>query len=154
MSSTIDWLSPDRTDPARKITIAAWKKIFRPYWSPSLPHSGVETVAASRYAVMTQAMCEPPFRSPTIVGSAVETMVWSSAASSIPSISAPMMSRTGRWLGRQRAVTVAYPVRVRRRRGAINPARSGEVPRAEELDKLISMSSFPPRAARSCRGVG
>jgi hypothetical protein len=32
----------------RKITIEAWKKIFRPYGSPSLPHSGVETVVASR----------------------------------------------------------------------------------------------------------
>ena len=47
---------------------------------------------------MTQAMCEPPSRSPTIVGSAVETMVWSSAASSMPSMSAPMMSRIERWL--------------------------------------------------------
>ena len=81
MSSNIDWLSPDSTEPTRKITIAAWKKIFRPYWSPSLPHSGVETVVASRYAVITQAMCEPPLRSPTMVGSAVDTIVWSSAAS-------------------------------------------------------------------------
>jgi len=48
MSSIIEWLSPDRMDPARKITMAAWKKIFRPYWSPSLPHSGVDTVVASR----------------------------------------------------------------------------------------------------------
>ena len=75
ISSNIDWLRPDRIEPIRKITIAAWKKIFRPYWSPSLPHSGVDTVVASRYAVMTQAMCEPPLRSPTMVGSAVETMV-------------------------------------------------------------------------------
>ena len=48
MSSIIDWLRPARIEPARKMTIAAWKKIFRPYWSPSLPHSGVDTVAASR----------------------------------------------------------------------------------------------------------
>ena len=48
MSSNIEWLRPDRIEPIRKITIAAWKKIFRPYWSPSLPHSGVDTVVASR----------------------------------------------------------------------------------------------------------
>ena len=45
---------------------------------------------------MTQAMWEPPLRSPTIVGSAVDTIVWSSAASSMPSMSAPMISRMRR----------------------------------------------------------
>ncbi len=98
MSSNMDWLRPDRTEPIRKITMAAWKKIFRPYWSPSLPHSGVDTVVASRYAVITQAMCDPPRRSPTIVGSAVDTMVWSSAASSMPSIRAPIIRKIRRWL--------------------------------------------------------
>ena len=48
MSSIMLWLSPERIEPTRKITIAAWKKTLRPYWSPSLPQSGVETVAASR----------------------------------------------------------------------------------------------------------
>ncbi len=48
MSWTMVWLSPEQTDPARKIKMAAWKKTFRPYWSPSFPHSGVDTVAASR----------------------------------------------------------------------------------------------------------
>ncbi len=52
---------------------------------------------------MTQAMCEPPLRSPTIVGSAVDTIVWSSAASSMPSMSAPMMSRMRRRLSPGRA---------------------------------------------------
>src|SRR5215212_1919156 len=37
-------------------------------------------------------MCSRPPRSPTIVGSAVETIVWSSDASSITSIRAPMTS--------------------------------------------------------------
>ena len=55
--------------------IDAWKKLLRPYWSPSLPQSGVETVAASRYATTTQARCEASCRSATIVGSAVETIV-------------------------------------------------------------------------------
>ena len=31
-----------------KMTMADWKKIFRPYWSPSFPHSGVDAVDASR----------------------------------------------------------------------------------------------------------
>ena len=48
ISSIIECDRPDSTDPARKITIAAWKNTFRPYWSPSLPHSGVDTVVASR----------------------------------------------------------------------------------------------------------
>ena len=52
---------------------------------------------------MTQAMWEPPLRSPTIVGSAVDTIVWSSAASSMPSMSAPMMSRMRRRLSPGRA---------------------------------------------------
>ena len=52
---------------------------------------------------MTQAMCDPPLRSPTIVGSAVDTIVWSSAASSMPSMSAPMMSRMRRRLSPGRA---------------------------------------------------
>jgi hypothetical protein len=75
MSSVIVWLRPHNAEPTTKITIDAWKKIFRPYWSPSLPHSGVDTVEESRYAVTTHARCDPPCRSPTIVGSAVETIV-------------------------------------------------------------------------------
>ena len=96
MSMIMEVLRPDSTEPIRKMTIAAWKKTFLPYMSPSLPHSGVETVVASRYEVMTQAMCEPPLRSPTIVGSAVDTIVWSSAASIMPHMSAPMISRIWR----------------------------------------------------------
>src|SRR5262249_39904635 len=85
------WDSPASAEPIRKMTIEAWKNALRPYRSPSLPHSGVDTVDASRYAVTTQDRCDNPCRSPAIVGSAVATIVWSSAASSIPSSSAPMM---------------------------------------------------------------
>src|ERR1035437_8966673 len=134
ISSTMEWLSPDSTEPTRKITIEAWKKIFRPYWSPSLPHNGVEPVVASRWAVITQAMCEPPFRSPTIVGSAVETIVWSSAASDIPSIRAPRMSRIAR---RDKSGRAPLPVTA-----APSPACSGEGPPAEELDMLICGRPF------------
>src|SRR3954451_8543647 len=90
------WLRPASTDPIRKITIAAWKKILRPYRSPSLPHSGVDAVDASRYAVTTQERCCRPPRSATMVGRAIETMVWSSAARSMPRSRAPRMSQRRR----------------------------------------------------------
>jgi hypothetical protein len=48
MSMNIELAMPDRIEPMRKMTMDAWKKIFLPYWSPSLPHSGVDTVVASR----------------------------------------------------------------------------------------------------------
>ena len=76
--------------------MADWKKVLRPYWSPSLPHSGVDTVEANRYAVTTQVRWDAPCRSPTMVGRAVDTMVWSSAARNMPSSSAPMMMSTRR----------------------------------------------------------
>src|SRR5271154_53007 len=69
--------------------------ILRPYMSPSFPYSGVTTVCASRYAVTTQEMCFKPPRSPTIVGSAVATIVWSSAARNITSKRPPNTSRSG-----------------------------------------------------------
>ena len=42
----------------------------------------------------THEMCSSPPRSPTIVGSAVDTIVWSSDASSITSISALITTPT------------------------------------------------------------
>ena len=30
MSSTMVWERPDSMDPARKITMASWKRLFRP----------------------------------------------------------------------------------------------------------------------------
>jgi hypothetical protein len=75
ISSIIVCANPDNAEPIRKMTIAAWKNAFRPYMSPSFPHSGVETVEASRYAVTTQDRCDSPCRSPAIVGNAVATIV-------------------------------------------------------------------------------
>jgi hypothetical protein len=57
---------------------------------------GVETVAASRYEVTTQERWLRPPRSPTIVGKAVETIVWSRAARNIPSINAPKTVHSAR----------------------------------------------------------
>lgn len=39
---------PHSAEPIRKITMTDWKSFFRPYMSPSLPHSGVAAVEASR----------------------------------------------------------------------------------------------------------
>ena len=51
------------------------------------------TVDASMYAVTTQDRCSAPPSSPTIVGSAVETIVWSRGASNIASISPPKIAQ-------------------------------------------------------------
>ena len=67
--------SPHSAEPIRKRTIAVCKITFRPYRSPSFPYSGVTIVEASKYAVTTHERCLTPPRSPTIVGSAVETIV-------------------------------------------------------------------------------
>ena len=69
------WLSPQSAEPTRKITIADCSTILRPYWSPSFPYTGPATVEESRYAVTTHDRSETPPRSPTIVGSAVATIV-------------------------------------------------------------------------------
>jgi hypothetical protein len=50
------------------------------------------------YAVTTHESWSTPPRSPTIVGSAVETIVWSSEASSIASSRPEKVSSTRAWL--------------------------------------------------------
>ena len=78
--------------------MADWNMILRPCRSESLPQTGVETVEASRVADTTHASCSCPPSSPTIVGSAVATIVWDSAATSMPSISPTSTVRICRWL--------------------------------------------------------
>ena len=53
------------------------------------PPGRSRSCSASRYDDTTHDRCSAPPRSPTIVGSAVDTMVWSSAASSIPAMIVP-----------------------------------------------------------------
>src|SRR5579885_2252673 len=77
-----------RAEPTRKRTIAPCRIFLRPSWSLILPYSGVATALVIRYAVTTQDNLSSPFRSLAMRGRAVETIVWSSAASSITSISA------------------------------------------------------------------
>ena len=77
------------TEAPTKMPALSWKTSLRPNRSPNLPASTVAMVSVSRYDVTTQETCAPPPRSPTMVGSAVETIVWSSAASSMPSMIVP-----------------------------------------------------------------
>src|SRR3954463_14015440 len=67
--------------------------------SESLPYSGVEIVAGSRYAVVTQACRDSPLRSSPMVLMDVATMVWSSAAMNMPSMRPPRIVRISRWVG-------------------------------------------------------
>src|SRR4051794_24748117 len=89
----MSWEVPERPDPTRKITMLARNTGRRPKRSPSFPQSGVVTVDASRYDVTTQDRWFAPPRSLTIVGSAVATIVWSSAASSIANIRPPKITQ-------------------------------------------------------------
>lgn len=84
-SAPIDVATPHSAEPTRKITIAEANSDLRPYRSPSLPQTGVETVDVSRYAATTQDRCPNPPRSATMAGSAVLTISASSIASSIAS---------------------------------------------------------------------
>jgi hypothetical protein len=47
MSWPIVWDVPARTEPARKMTMQAMKRVLRPKRSPSLPQSTVVAVLAS-----------------------------------------------------------------------------------------------------------
>src|ERR1043166_3336966 len=62
--------------------------------SLSVPNTGATAVDASRYAVITQDSEETSWNWRPMVGSAVATMVWSSAARNIVSIRLTRMVRT------------------------------------------------------------
>src|SRR5580704_11155667 len=85
--------SPHSALATRNRTMASWKRRLRPYRSPALPQMGVEAVLASRYAVMTHDSRLLWWKSPTMVGSAVDTIVWSSEARNMPIISPDMIAR-------------------------------------------------------------
>jgi hypothetical protein len=71
--------------------IEAMNNFLRPYRSPSLAHTGVDTAVASAYPVTTHDRCVSPPSSPTIVGIAVPTIRLSSIASSI-AITKPLIA--------------------------------------------------------------
>src|SRR5947209_446785 len=58
-----------------------------------VPNTGATAVDARRYAVMTQERLATSWNCRPMVGSAVATMVWSSAAKNIVSIRLTMMVR-------------------------------------------------------------
>src|ERR1700722_217687 len=93
ISSKMFLESPQSALAIRNSTMASWNSRLRPYRSPALPQIGVEAVLASRYAVMTHDSRLLWWKSPTIVGRAVDTMVWSSEARNIPIISPDMITR-------------------------------------------------------------
>ena len=66
--------------------------------SDSLPYSGVVMVAVIRYAVVAHACIDSPCRSSAMVRIADATIVWSSAARNMPSISPASTVRIWRWL--------------------------------------------------------
>src|SRR5262245_16248051 len=107
--------------------------------SPSFPASGVEIVDASRYAVTTHDRCSIPQRSPTIVGSAVDTIVESSDASSITSISdpkiGPMRTAPSRAVPAS-AVAVTRRVSRQRRLREVDDLPPVEPPRERLHDQL------------------
>ena len=88
ISHVIDSERPASIEATVNSTMLPMKIDLRPNRSPNLPPRIVAIVWVSRYAVTTQLMCSAPPRSPTIVGSAVATIVESRAASRIP----PMIS--------------------------------------------------------------
>ena len=77
--------NPQNADAPTNRPAETWKTSLRLNRSPNLPASTVDTVSASRYDDTTHDRWLAPPRSPTIVGSAVDTIVWSSAESNMPS---------------------------------------------------------------------
>ena len=99
---------PQKNDPMMKIATLIWKTRLRPNRSPNLPASTRGDGLGQDVGRAPPSSCAPdPPRSPTIVGSAVDTMVWSSAESSIPSTIVAKM--TFIWL-RVSAGVVSEPV--------------------------------------------
>ena len=86
ISSSMLFASPQKNEPTMNTSTPSWNTRLRPNRSPNFPASTVDTVSASMYAVTTQLTWPAPPRSPTMVGSAVDTIVWSSADSSRPSM--------------------------------------------------------------------
>ena len=57
MSVVMSWDRPPITEPTMKMLMAPMKRPLRPIRSPSFPYTGIMTVEARMYAVVTQTMC-------------------------------------------------------------------------------------------------
>src|SRR5579864_286194 len=160
---------PESIEPTRKMTIASWKRFFRPYWSPSFPHRGVEIVEAKRYAITTHDRWFSPWRSPAIVGRAVDTIVWSSEARIMPNMSATRTTRIRRcsawsdsWAGSclgstelSRATSVLHVVLQGRREPAEERPEPGQVRFVPTLEESLQPRSpclqHPLQCPPTCR---
>src|SRR6476660_2008481 len=99
MRKGTEWARPAATEPATKTSSESWTSSFLLNRSDNLPQIGVLTVVASRLAVMTQVYWRwVPWRSPMIVGRAVETIVLLSMAVNRPASSPVIASRIWRWV--------------------------------------------------------
>jgi len=94
ISSVMVCAMPHNADADTNVASAISSSRLRPWRSPSLPHSGVDAVAATTYAVTTHDRSVSRPRSPAIVGSAVARIVWSSTAGSIAATIAANASLT------------------------------------------------------------
>jgi len=108
MSVVMSWDRPPITEPTMKMLMAPMKRPLRPIRSPSFPYTGIMTVEARMYAVVTQTMWLTPFNSPTMVGKAVLKIIWSSEARSIVIIS-PTKTRMIDRLSGEASVSVCVP---------------------------------------------
>ena len=98
ISTLIDGASAQISEPATKMPMAISIMARRPWMSDSLPNSGVTAVAVKRYAVTTQDRSARLAKRRPMVGSAVATMVWSSAPRNIASMMPSTMLRTSGWV--------------------------------------------------------
>src|SRR5882762_9135971 len=95
--------------------------------SLSVPNTGATAVEANRYAVITQERLETSWNWRPMVGSAVATMVWSSAARNMVSIRLIRMVRTSLWVSGGR--------------GTIGGASARSMTPVEIRDRSLAMAS-------------
>ena len=88
ISSVMSWAMAPRIEPTMKAKMPNMNRPLRPIMSPSLPAMGRAMVCRSRKPVITHDMCSTPPSSPTMVGRAVEKIIWPSELISIDRIRA------------------------------------------------------------------
>src|SRR4051794_4359093 len=94
MSCVIEPAAPHSADSTTNALSETSRAILWPWRSPSLPHRGVDAVAATTYAVTSHETSVSRPRSPAIVGRAVARIVWSRTAGSIARTRAAKATRT------------------------------------------------------------
>ncbi len=99
MSWPVFCANPQASELTMKITMEIWRSSFLLNRSASLPQIGVDAVAASSDAVITQVYCDwVPSSAPMICGSATDTIVPLIIATNSTRSSPLSASRICRWL--------------------------------------------------------